>query len=142
MKTTIFFLICILALSSAYIELTHEDGNDILKELKKRNNGVIVVLFVAEAEIGTELAQTNMDYEFHLINKVLKNYPSFKYAKVNAVDKNYSDLVKATGISISDLYNSPSVLISEDRDGEWIHGDISSSKLKQVARYYNERVNE
>ncbi|CAI2383007.1 unnamed protein product [Moneuplotes crassus] len=131
-----------IALSSAYIELEHENGGDILNQLKKRNNGVIIVLFTAQAEVGTELAQKNNDYEFHLIDRVLKNYPSFKYAKVNAVDKAYSELVKATGISISDLYDSPSVLISEDRDGEWIHGDISSTKLAQVSRRYNERVNE
>ncbi len=142
MKSLIVLLVCLMAFTSAFIELQHSNGDDILNELKKRNNGVIVVLFVAEAEVGTDLAQTNSDYELHLVNRVLKNYPSFKYARVNAADKEYKELVKATGISISDLFNSPSVLITEDRDGEWIHGDGNLSVLTKTARIYNERVNE
>ena len=42
--------------------------------------------------------------------------------------------------SISDLYNAPSVLISEDRDGEWIHGDQSLTLVAKTARIYNERA--
>ena len=138
----ILLLVCLLVIANAFIEMKHEKGADILKELKKRNNGVLIVLFVAEAEVGTDLAQVNHDYEFHLIHKILNNYPSFKYAKVNVNDRAYSDIVKASGISISDLYNSPSVLISEDRDGEWIHGDASLNLVAKSAKVYNERTRE
>ena len=140
MKSAILLLACLLVFTTAFIEIQHNNGDDVLKELKKRNNGVIVVLFEVEAEVGTDLAQTNYDYEYHLIHKVLNNYPSFKYAKVNVNDPSYKSIVKASGISISDLYNAPSVLISEDRDGEWIHGDQSLSLVAKTARIYNERA--
>ena len=125
-----------------FIEIKHSNGETVLKELQKRNNGVVVVLFVAEAELGTDLAQKNYDFEFHLVHKILHNYPAFKYAKVNVNDPAYSGLVKASGISISDLYNSPSVLISEDREGEWIHGETTLNVLAKVAKTYNDRVQE
>mmetsp|Transcript_17393 Transcript_17393/g.19514 ORF Transcript_17393/g.19514 Transcript_17393/m.19514 type:complete len:142 (+) Transcript_17393:27-452(+) len=141
MKVLILFL-ALIAFSAAFIEFEHSNGDDILKELKKRNNGVILVLFVANADAGTDLGQTNADYEYHLLHKVLENYPSFKYARVDVTNSNYKSLVKASGISISDLYNSPSVLISEDRDGEWIHGDSSLTLVAKTARIYNERVQE
>ena len=135
---------CILALLlvavSAFIEIQHDKGADVLAELKKRNNGVILILFVVEGEVGTNLAQMNYDYEYHLVHKVLNNYPMFKYAKVNANDPAYQDLVKAANLSIADLYNAPSVLISEDKKGEWIHGDSSMSLIRKAAENYNRRV--
>ena len=138
----LFFFLALIAFSAAFIELEYENGSDILKELKKRNNGVIVVLFYVGSDQGTDLAQTNYEYEDNLVHKVLNNYPSFKYASVDVSDPNFKDLVKASGISIGDLYNSPSVLISEDRDGEWIHGDSSLTLISKTARLYNERVQE
>ena len=88
-------------------------------------------MFTVDAEMGTDLAQTNYDFEYHLIHGILYNYPSFKFAKVNANDPAYVNLVKSWGISVADLYNSPSVLISEDQRGEWIHGDRKYEQRRQ-----------
>ena len=136
----IILLALIAVLAQAFIEIKHDDGDDILVELRKRNNGVILVLFVIDLKSDTKLAEDNYEFEYHLIHKVLYDYPAFKYARVNALDPAYKNLVKATGLSISDLYNSPSILISEDRDGEWIHGDRTLTLIKRTARVYNERV--
>ena len=52
-------------------------------------------MFTVDAEMGTDLAQTNYDFEYHLIHRILYNYPSFKFAKVNANDPAYVNLVKS-----------------------------------------------
>ena len=142
MKAAFFLLVIFFVLASAYIEIEHDDGSDILKELKKRNNGVIIVLFVVDSAVGSNLAEKNYDFEYHLIKKVLDNYPSFKYAKVNVNDPAYEELVNASGINATDLLVSPSVMIAEDKKGEWIHGDESLIMVSKAARIYNERVDD
>ena len=69
MKAVLVLLLLIVSMTFAYIPLRSENGDEVISELKKKNNGVIVILFVSEAELGTELDQINDDFEYHLTSK-------------------------------------------------------------------------
>ena len=139
MKYTALILVLLISFSYAYVKMTHSNGKDVLDELQGGNHNTYVILFVAGATEGTGLANRNNDYEENLIKKVLNSYEKFHYTKIDARDKNYDSLIKATGISVGELQKAPSILIMEHGNGSWIHGPEAISKISEYAQVYNKR---
>ena len=135
----IVLLLVILAVAFGYTTFEHNNGHEILRELEAGNHNVYVIFFYAGATEGSALANRNNDYEDTLVAKVLDDYPSFIYAKVDARDKNYEELVNAVGVNVNELQKSPSVLIMEHGNGAWIHGPETLSKIAEYAPAYNKR---
>lgn len=135
----VVLVLAILSLVSAYNKLEASNGHDILRELEGNNHNVYVVMFHAGATNGSPLAHGNDDYENALISRVLDKYPNFFYAKVDANNKDYDELVKECAIEIDQLQKSPSILIMENGNGAWIHGPQTITKLEEYAPAYNKR---
>ena len=135
----VVFLLALLAVTFAYTTMDHNNGHEILRELEACNHNVYVIFFYADATEGSGVANRNKDYEDTLVSNVLDNYPDFNYAKVNARDSNYDELVNAVGINVNELQKSPSILIMEHGNGAWIHGPETISKIAEYAPAYNKR---
>ena len=97
------------------------------------------MFYVSGQKGGVQNVRTTED-EKELIGRVLDRYPSFKYAKVNADDKNYSDIVEAIGINTAELHESPSVLVIEGGVGVWVHGPQTINKVAEFATEYEKKA--
>ena len=135
----VIMILMLLALSMGIEELEHSNGHDILRELEGNNNNVYIIFFYAAATDGSTLGNLNEDYEKALTSRVLDEYPEFYYAKVDANNKDYSEVVKQCGIDVDELQKSPSILIMENGNGAWIHGPQTISKIEEYAPAYSKR---
>ena len=135
----IVFLLTLLAVAFGYVTMDHNNGHEVLRELEEGNHNVYVIFFHAEGVEGSELDNRNNDYEETLITKVLDDYPKFHYAKVDARDSDYEELVSAVGVNVNELQKSPSILIMEHGNGAWIHGPETISKIAEYAPAYGTR---
>ena len=132
-------LAMILAVAFAYNKLDSSNGHDILRELEAGNHNVYVIFFHAGATSGSALDNRNSDYESALFDRVLDRFPEFWYAKVDANNKDYAELINQCDIIVEDLQKSPSILIMENGNGAWIHGPQTIAKLEEYAPAYNKR---
>ena len=117
----------------------HKNGQDVLKLLEEGDNTVYVIMFFVPGKDGSVHNVKTVEDEKELIARVLNRFPSFYYAKVNAADPNYADLVKACGIIVNELPESPSVLIIEGGVGVWVHGPQTINKVEEFAVEYQRR---
>ena len=134
--TTISFIFMILFSTPAFSYKTIEskNGQEILSRLQDGSSEIYVLLFyVSGQKGGVHNAKTTED-ERELIGRILNRYPTFNYAKINADDQNYDDLIRAWGIIKTELHESPSVLIMQGGVGVWIHGPQTMNKLDEFAR--------
>ena len=140
MKSVILILALILAVSYSFHLVEHKNSKDILNLLEAGDNKVYIILFYSPGQKGgMHNKQTSVD-EKELLARVLERYPSFHYAKVNAEDKEYADLVKACGVNRGELHESPSVLIIEGGVGAWVHGPQTVNKIEEFAYEYARRA--
>ncbi len=137
MKIVLF--LALLAVAFGYTAMEHNNGHEILRELEAGNHNVYVIFFYAEAAEGSALANRNSDYEETLTKKVLEEFSGFYYAKVDARNDDYEELVSTVGVNINELQKSPSILIMEHGNGAWIHGPETISKIAEYAPAYQKR---
>ena len=135
MKATILSLLFIAAFAMQNIQ--HTKGSDILNRLKDDDSGVTVVLFTFGDAIKSneELTKTNDEYEGDLFD-VLQSYSKFNYARVDASNEDYEDLIEAAEIDINQLTKSPSVLLAAKKEGVWVHGGETLDKIAEYAPVY------
>ena len=139
MKISLLILALFLASSMAYHTLEHSKGDDVLSKLEEGSNDVYIIMFYAPGHKGGNHNSKTKEDERELIARVLNKYPSFNYAKINAADPNYEDLVNACGIVTGELHEAPSVLIIEGGVGAWIHGPQTINKIEEFAQEYLKR---
>ena len=140
MKLTIFCILAMLLASAmSYHSISHNKGKDILDLLEEGTSDVYVLFFYAPGHQGGYHNAKTVEDERELVARVLNKYPSFYFAKVNANDPNYQDLVKACGIITGELHESPSVLIIEGGVGVWVHGPQTINKVEEFAHEYLKR---
>ena len=138
--TFLIALIMIISLSQAYENMTYSNGQEVLDKLEDGSDDINLIMFyVSGLQGGTHNVRTTED-EKELISRVLNKHPSFKYAKVNADDEKYSDLIKAVGINTAELHESPSVLLMEGGTGVWIHGPQTVNRISEFADDYEKKV--
>ena len=139
MKAAILSL-CLVAIM-AMQNIQHTKGSDILNRLKSDDSGVTVVLFTFGDAIKSneELTQTNDDYEAQLMD-VLASYSKFNYARVDASNEDYEDLIEAATIDVNQLTRSPSILMAAKREGVWVHGGETLDKISEYAPVYQKRT--
>ncbi|CAI2383108.1 unnamed protein product [Moneuplotes crassus] len=139
MKAVLLLFCIFIASTMAYHNLEHHNSTDILDKIQERDGQVYVLMFYSPGhQGGTHNAKTVED-ERELIERVLKKHPSFHYAKINAADPNYKDLIETCGIVTTELHESPSVLIIEGGTGVWIHGPQTVNKIEEFAEEFLKR---
>ena len=138
MKTAVLFIL-FLAIAFGFNTLDSKNGHDVLRELEAGNHNVYVIMFHAGATEGSALDERNNDYENTLNDRVLDKYENFWFTKVDANNRDYSELIKQCDIIVDDLRKSPSILIMENGNGAWIHGPQTIAKLEEYAPAYNKR---
>ena len=139
MKAVLLLLCLFMASSLAYHTITDNNGADILHKIEKKDGQVYVLMFYSSGHQGGAHNSHTVNDEKELIERVLKKHPSFHYAKINAADPAYAELVEATGIITSELHESPSVLIIEGGVGVWIHGPQTVNKIEEFSQDYLKR---
>ena len=92
----------------------------------------MLFFYVSGQKGGAHNVRTAED-ERELVARVLNKHPSFKYAKINADDQLYADLVEACGINTAELHESPSVLIIKGGVGVWVHGPQTINKIEEFS---------
>ena len=136
------FLAFLLMSCFAYTQIKHLKGADILSKLKdEKSNEVIVVMFTIGDYIKSnpELEQLVNKYEEGLSN-ILQRYPSFSYARVDAANQDYQDLVDAAAILPGKLQKGPAILMSTRGEGIWTHGDEAVEKIAEYAPLYEQKA--
>ena len=136
------FLAFLLIACFAYTQIKHLKGADILSKLKdEKSNEVIVVMFTIGDYIKSnpELEQLVNKYEEGLSN-ILQRYPSFSYARVDAANQDYQDLVDAASILPGKLQKAPAILMSTRGEGIWTHGDEAVEKIAEYAPLYEQKA--
>ena len=139
MKFALLITVALIACAFGYTEMDHNNGHEILRELEAGNHNVYVIFFYAQASEGSALDTMNRDYENTLRENILENFGAFFYAKVNARNADYQELIDAVGINTTELQKSPSILIMEHGNGAWIHGPETISKIAEYAPAYQRR---
>lgn len=135
----ILFVALILALTFA-ATFEHKNGDDVLKRLQGGNNEVYVIMFTAGDNKGEAVKKKTKEYETAM-NGVQNKYPQFTYTTIDASNSNYKSLIDAISLITSELDKSPSVLIMQKGNGEWIHGPQTISKIFEFAPAYLQRMN-
>jgi len=138
-KTALLFLILSVAL--CYNNLKHSKGSDILDKLKGDANEVYVVMFTFGDQIKSneELNKVNEQYEDDLF-EILGRYSTFNYARIDAANEDYGDLVEACKIDQKQLVKSPSILMATKQEGIWVHGGETVEKIAEYAPAYEKRA--
>ena len=143
----IVVLISILAFSSAWKQVEHSDGKELLHILEGgyyQDGGLhrIYVILFYNPGVGSENLQAkNDEYRAAIKSQILDRWPNIYYTEVDATDKDYVKFAEdVIGVNTAELVHAPSVLIMEYGQGVWIHGPEAVARIARYVPAYVERA--
>ena len=129
----------ILGFTHGYKPIDAKNGHNVLMQLESGDHEIYVIMFYSQGAIGSDIANINDEYERALISQVLDKNDNFYYAKIDAKNPEFDELILSTEIVVNELEKSPSILIIENSKGVWIHGPETVAKIGEFAELYKKR---